>query len=173
MVAAMRNDDARYDGQFFVCVKTTRIYCLPSCKAKLPKIENVVFLRSREEAVSAGFRGCKRCRSASYPDIRPSWLKGLVHHLSREYQTKIREGELVRLSGVDITTIRRYFKAHLHTTPMAFHRRIRLDHARALMARGADILTAGYESGFESASGFREAFTREFGHAPGRRSSAR
>jgi len=173
MLAAMRNDDARYDGQFFVCVKTTRIYCLPSCKAKLPKIENILFVRSQREAEHGGYRGCKRCRAGAYPDLRPRWLKILIDHLRREHQTKVREADLVRLSGVDISTIRRHFKAHLQTTPTAFHRKQRLDHARALLARGSDILTAGFESGFESASGFREAFTREYGCAPGRKNGGR
>jgi AraC family transcriptional regulator of adaptative response/methylated-DNA-[protein]-cysteine methyltransferase len=173
MVRAMRNDDARYDGRFFVCVTTTRIYCLPSCKAKLPRIENVQFVRSKEEAENAGFRGCKRCRAGLYPDLRPSWLNSLIHHLKQKHRAKVREMDLVRLTGVDISTIRRYFKEHLQTTPMAFHRKIRLDHARAMMARGADSLSAGYDSGFESMSGFREAFLREFGYAPPGRSSGR
>ena len=169
MMAAMRNDDARYDGRFFVCVTTTGIFCLPSCKAKRPKIENVRFVRSITEALEAGFRGCKRCRAGAYPDIRPPWLNGLLQHLKRERRARIREGELVKLAGVDISTISRSFRLHLHTTPLAYHRRVRLLHARSLIEDGTDLLTAGFESGFESASGFREAFAREFGSAPGSR----
>jgi AraC family transcriptional regulator of adaptative response/methylated-DNA-[protein]-cysteine methyltransferase len=169
MVAAMRNDDARYDGRFFVCVTTTRIFCLPSCKAKLPNLENVRFVRSKGEAKDAGFRGCKRCRAESFPDVRPAWFTKLLLHLRRNPRTKVNEGELASLAGVDISTVRRTFRAVLHTTPTAFHRRIRLAHARELLERGADIITAGMESGFESASGFREAYLREFGRVPGNR----
>ena len=57
MVTAMRESDPSYDGKFYVGVLTTEIYCLPSCKAKLPKLENVVFFSTREEAMAAGLRG--------------------------------------------------------------------------------------------------------------------
>ena len=63
MVAAMRANDASCNGQFYVGVHSTGIYCLPSCPAKLPKLSNVKFYPSREEAVAAGLRGCLRCKS--------------------------------------------------------------------------------------------------------------
>ena len=74
MVRAMLTDDVRYDGKFYVCVKSTRIYCLPSCKAKQPMLKNVVFFPTRETATAAGFRGCKRCRAEFFPDVAPRWL---------------------------------------------------------------------------------------------------
>ena len=65
MWRAVRNRDASCDGQFFYGVKTTGIYCRPSCISKLPQRDHVVFFRTREEAEKAGFRPCKRCR----PDL--------------------------------------------------------------------------------------------------------
>src|SRR5437879_2194644 len=152
MLAAMDRDDARYDGKFFVCVKTTGIYCLPSCKAKSPRRENVLFLPTRADAIAAGFRGCRRCRSEFYPRVQPEWWDSALVLMNKE-RHKIHEKDLAERAGVDISTIRRYCKHYLRITPMAFHRRIRLNYARGLLERGADYLSAAYECGFESASG--------------------
>lgn len=166
MVAAMQRDDRAYDGKFFVCVRTTGIYCLPSCKAKLPKLKNVVFLRTRDEAVAAGFRGCKRCRSEFYPDTHPEWLERVMSTLRDTKDRKLDERTLARIGGVDISTIRRYFKSYMRTTPLAFHRRIRLEHAHSLIKSGTDSLTAALSTGFESPSGFRDAFVKRYGYPP-------
>ena len=168
MATAMQNDDVSFDGKFFVCVKTTGIYCLPSCKAKLPKLANVVFLETREQAIAAGFRGCKRCRSEFYPNTEPPWLELVLRTITQSFSRKLAEQTLSDIAGVDISTIRRYFKSYRNTTPMAYHRRIRLQYAHALLKNGADYLTAAYESGFESPSGFRDAYVKHYGYPPGR-----
>lgn len=164
----MRSNDQSFDGVFYVGVHSTGIYCLPSCKAKLPKLENVTFYQSREEAIAAGLRGCKRCRSEKYPDVLPEWLHEVLAYMRRHRNERLTEDKLIRMTAVDISTIRRYFRSHLGTTPLAFHRRIRLQYARELLASGHDFLAAAYESGYESASGFREAFVRLYGAPPGR-----
>ncbi len=168
MVAAMLNDDASYDGKFYVCVKTTGIYCLPSCKAKVPILKNVVFLPSKKEAVSAGFRGCKRCRSEFFPYVQPEWWVKALEVMQKDITRKITENELAGIARVDISTIRRYFKTYMETTPMAFHRKLRLEYARTLIDQGNDYLTTAYECGFESASGFRDAFIKQYGYTPGK-----
>jgi methylphosphotriester-DNA--protein-cysteine methyltransferase len=168
MVVAMRGNDARYDGRFFVCVRSTGIFCLPSCKAKTPKLDHVVFVPDRDDARRMGFRGCKRCRAEFYPDTEPPWLLSVLEHFQRQPGMKIREQELARHAGVDISTIRRYFRIYLNTTPMAYHRKLRITRARELMEAGTDVVSAAYESGFESPSGFRDAFIREYGYPPGR-----
>jgi methylphosphotriester-DNA--protein-cysteine methyltransferase len=168
MVEAMCANDASYDGRFYVGVLSTRIYCLPSCKARLPKIENVRFFPTREEAIATGLRGCKRCKSAEFPDVLPKWLHAVLAHMRTNRSEKLDEKRLMEMSGVNISTVRRYFKTHLHMTPLAFHRQLRLSYARQLIEAGADYLNAGYECGYESPSGFRDAFVRQFGRPPGR-----
>lgn len=166
MVRAMKRDDARYDGKFFVCVTSTGIFCLPSCKARLPRPDHVVFVRTREEALRRGYRGCLRCRAGTYPDTHPVWWPGLLHLLEAD-RGRISEREMSARTGVDITTIRRYFRKTLKATPTSFHRRLRLRHARRLLEEGSNYLTAAYECGYESPSGFRDAFRKEYGIAPG------
>ena len=62
---AVTDRDAAFDGKFYTAVKTTGIYCRPSCHARVPKRENVVFFERREDALGAGFRACKRCHPDS------------------------------------------------------------------------------------------------------------
>jgi AraC family transcriptional regulator of adaptative response/methylated-DNA-[protein]-cysteine methyltransferase len=168
MVRAMRENDAGYDGRFYVGVHSTGIYCLPSCKAKLPLLKNVRFYATREEAIAAGLRGCKRCRSAQYPDVLPDWLHQVLDFMRAHPGERLTENDLVAQAGVDISTIRRHFRQTLDITPLAFHRRLRLAEAKRLLESGHDYLTAAFECGFESASGFRDAFKNEFGSPPGR-----
>ena len=131
-------------------------------------LKNVVFLRTREEAIEAGFRGCKRCRSEFYPDVSPPWVETTLAFLRKGVHYKIHEQELADHIGVDISTIRRYFKSYMETTPMAYHRKMRLEYAHSLIKSGTDYLTAAFESGFGSSSGFRDAFVKQYGCSPGR-----
>ena len=80
---------------------------------------------------------------------------------------KLDENILTDMSRTDISTIRRYFKEHVGMSPMAFHRKLRLEHAKILIKSGNDYFSAGYNIGYESSSGFREAFKKEFGMSPG------
>jgi AraC family transcriptional regulator of adaptative response/methylated-DNA-[protein]-cysteine methyltransferase len=168
MVRAMRENDSSYDGLFYVGVHSTGIYCLPSCKAKLPQLKNVVFYASREDAIAAGLRGCKRCRAEKFPDVLPDWLHDVLSYMGEHLGERLNEDRLIGMTGVDISTVRRYFKNHLDTTPLAFHRRQRLLYARRLIESGQDYINAAFECGYESVSGFREAFYKAFGEPPGR-----
>lgn len=172
MLKARLSRDATYDGQFYIGVRTMKIFCLPSCKAKMPRLENMVFFKNREEAIVAGYRGCQRCRAADYPNIAPTWLEDLLALMRAEVARKIPEDELGRLARVDITTIRRYFKSRFQMTPTAFHRKLRLGYAKTLIEEGIDCPTAASECGFKSYSGFRDAFVKEYHLLPGEYSNA-
>jgi len=167
MVKGMTENDASLDGSYYVGVHSTGIYCLPSCRAKLPLLKNVVFYATREEAISARLRGCKRCKSEQFPAVLPDWLMTIVQKMNENRSDKLSESMLSEWAGVNSSTIRRYFKEHLNTTALSFHRKLRLNHARRLIESGQSYLSAGYECGFESSSGFRDAFVKQFGFPPG------
>lgn len=167
MLKACINSDATYDGKFYVAVKSTKIYCLPSCSAKQPLEKNILFFDTREEAISAGFRGCLRCKSEFYPDVKPKWLEKVNDFLISNKNLRLRELQLAEVAGVDITTIRRYFKYYHHMTPLNYHRKIRLNFAKELIKKGTGQITAAYKIGYESVSGFRDAFVKEFSITPG------
>lgn len=168
MINAMTSNDSSYDGKFYVGVLSTGIYCLPSFAAKIPLLKNVKFFKSREEAIVYGLRGCKRCRSERFPDILPKWVHILLKYMKENYREKLSENKLMEITGVDISTIRRYFKTYHNSNPLAFHRKLRLNYTMKLIKEGRNYLDAAYKSGWESSSGFREAFKQQFGKPPGR-----
>ena len=167
MLQAFKNCDSSFDGKFYVGVKSTGIYCLPSCKARLPLEKNIIFLKSREESLLLGFRGCLRCKSEFYPDVNPKWINKIKEYLDKSVDKKINESELVKIAEADISTIRRYFKYQFHVTPMTYNRKKRLQYAKELIHNGSNYINAAYESGFDSVSGFRDAFYKEFAKTPG------
>lgn len=166
MIKATLERNADYDGIFYVGVKSTRIFCLPSCKARKPLEKNIIFFQNQKDAITAGFRGCKRCRSDQYPKILPDWYDNIIQFLEKETGRKISEEELTKISGVNISTIRRCFKTHLDLTPLEYHRKIRLWSAYKLIEEGKDYLSVSRNFGFKSSSGFRSAFFKEFGYPP-------
>jgi methylphosphotriester-DNA--protein-cysteine methyltransferase len=167
MARAMRENDESFDGRFYVGVHSTKIYCLPSCPAKMPLMKNVRFYATREQAIAAGLRGCKRCKSEFYPDVLPAWYHAALEYMKAHLAEKLDENKLMQLTGVEISTLRRTFSKRIGKTPLAFHRELRLTCARELIESGADYLSAGFDCGWESASGFREAFEKQFGATPG------
>lgn len=166
MLEAAQSCDATYDGEFFLAVKTTKIYCLPSCKARFPLLKNLEFFATQQDAINAGYRGCKRCRSEFYPNISPMWLKDIVAYMNANVNRKITEDEVTQIANSDITTIRRYFKSKYHSSLMAYHRKLRLEQAQKMILRGIDYKLACQETGFRSINGFINAFVNEYGITP-------
>jgi methylphosphotriester-DNA--protein-cysteine methyltransferase len=167
MLKARLRRDTDYDGRFYVGVLTMKTYCLPSCKAKLALEKNMEFFFTREEAINEGFRGCQRCKAEMYPEVRPAWLDNIVDYMKDEISNKIDERKLEQITNVDITTIRRQFKIFYNTSLMAYHRKLRLIHAKKMIEKGVEYKRILARSGFRSDSGFRAAFIKEFGHPPG------
>ncbi|MHA2227472.1 MAG: bifunctional transcriptional activator/DNA repair enzyme AdaA [Candidatus Hodarchaeales archaeon] len=167
MIKARVARDASYDGQFFVGVRTMKIYCLPSCKAKLALEKNTEFFSTREEAEEAGYRSCKRCKPELFPKITPLWMDGVLHYMQANFSQKINEKILVLIAGVDISTLNRHFKIHYQLTPLTYHRKLRLAYAMKLIHKGINYKDIPTRCGFKSNSGFRAAFTKEFGYPPG------
>ena len=167
MTRARISRDASYDGHFYVGVHTMKIFCLPSCKAKMSLEKNLVFFSTREEAIAAGYRSCKRCKPDIFPNIKPHWLDRLLHYMKSNVSQRINERTLVRIAKVDTSTIRRNFKIHYRLTPLAYHRKLRLIYAKDLIRRGIIHKELPSHCGFKSNSGFRAAFFKEFGYSPG------
>ncbi|MFX0173158.1 MAG: Ada metal-binding domain-containing protein [Candidatus Hodarchaeota archaeon] len=166
MLKATYERNADYDGIFFVGVRSTGIFCFPSCKARKPLEKHIIFFQSQNDAKEAGYRGCKRCRADQYPNLLPDWYNNIIEFLEQKTNRKISEEELTEISGVTISTLRCYFKTHLKMTPQEYHRKKRLQSAHKLIEAGKDYLTVSCQLGYNSSSGFRSAFTKEFGYPP-------
>jgi AraC family transcriptional regulator of adaptative response/methylated-DNA-[protein]-cysteine methyltransferase len=171
MEAAYLRRDASYDGVFFLGVRTTGIFCRPSCPARKPLARNVEFYRSVRDAMFAGFRPCKRCRPLEVPGAHPEWAARLIARLEKVPEQRIRDRDLLAV-GVDPDRARRYFQQRYGMTFHAFARGYRLRRAFEQLRRGVDLDEVAMSHGFESHSGFRDAFGRLLGSAPGQSRSA-
>ncbi|GBR13631.1 bifunctional transcriptional activator/DNA repair enzyme AdaA [Asaia spathodeae] len=157
--------DARYDGSVFVCVGTTGIFCRLTCPARKPLSTNCVFRSSVRECLEAGFRACKRChplRSATANDPAVARLLAL---LEAEPGRRWKESDVTAL-GYDLSTVRRSFKRYFDMTFLDMARQYRLREGFLSLAEGERVIKAQLDSGFDSPSAFREAFSRLLGAAP-------
>ena len=165
MYRALVNRDASFEGIFFVGVRTTGIFCRPTCTARKPARENVDFFATPSEALHGGYRPCLRCNPMD-PDKRvPKLIERLREEVERAPDGKITDKELVGMS-IDPSNARRQFKRHYGMTFQAYHRARRLGLALREVQKGGRVEEAQNGSGFESASGFRDAFTKIFGETP-------
>lgn len=166
MYRALVDRDSAYDGVFTVAVRTTGIFCRPTCPARKPQRENVEYFRTVGDAMAAGYRPCKRCRPLEPRGKTPDWLAGLLEAVESEPGRRWTDTD-VRAMGVDPVRARRWFQENHGMTFHAYQRSRRLGMALGQMRNGADQVGAAYDHGYESLSGFREAFERMFGGTPG------
>ena len=164
--------DARFDGRFFVAVKTTGIYCRPVCPANAPKSENVSFYPTAAAAGEAGYRPCLRCRPECAPGT-PAW-EGTSTTVQRGLRLiadgALDDGDIEELSdrlGVTSRHLRRLFTKHLGASPLAVAHTQRLHFAKRLIDQTtlpmADVAIA---SGFGSTRRFNDAFRQTYGRTP-------
>jgi AraC family transcriptional regulator of adaptative response/methylated-DNA-[protein]-cysteine methyltransferase len=158
---------AEADGSFFYSVRTTGVYCRPSCAARLPRPQNVRFHDSREDAERAGFRPCKRCK----PD-QPSLLEqhaAKVTEACRLIETSPRVPRLEELAtraGVSPFHFHRVFKSVTGLTPRAYAAAHRGERVRQELGRTRTVTAAIYESGYNSNGRFYGESQRVLGMTP-------
>lgn len=170
MERAFFASDATYDGVFVTGVRTTGIFCRPSCRARKPLVENIEFFGSVREALFAGYRPCLRCRPLVGDDT-PEWLTPLLETVDKDPNRRLRDSDL-RAFDVEPARVRRFFLDRYGMTFHAYCRGRRLAGAIRQLREGEALDEVALGSGWESHSGFREAFTRTFGLPPGRAEDA-
>lgn len=169
---AMLARDHRFDGKFFIGVKTTDIYCRPICPAK-PKRENVEFFENRFQAEKKGYRPCLRCRPESAP-LSPVWIgtSAIVQRalklLNDEAFFDLDENLFAQKFGVSARHLRRLFKDEIGKTPKQIAYENRLILARKLIVETSLPLSeVAFSSGFLSVRRFNDAFKDRFKKQPG------
>ena len=167
MERAYRARDNSYDGIFFMGVRSTGIFCRPSCPSRKPQPQNVEFFPTAREALFAGFRPCKRCKPLSVHGETPGWISSLVNRVGRDPGARYTDAYL-RSEGVDPVRARRYFQKTFGMSFQAYCRSRRLGKALEQIRLGVDLDDVALGHGFNSHSGFREAFARAFGAPPGK-----
>ena len=167
MERAFYGQDASYDGVFVTGVRTTGIFCRPSCSARRPLRRNVEFFGSIKDALFAGYRPCLRCRPLEADGKPPEWVAGLLAAVGAKPERRLKARELREL-GVSPERARRYFQRTYGMSFDAYCRAQRLGRGLKTLREGEDVASAVLDAGYDSESGFREAFGKHFGQPPGR-----
>ncbi len=165
MYSALLEKNPAFEGIFFFAVKTTGIFCRPTCTAKKPKAENVEYFSSTKEALSHGYRACKICRPMELPGQTPSWLKILLKEINDQPDLRLKDQDL-RTRNIDPARIRRWFKQHHGMTFQAYLRALRINKAFGRIQHNHTVTDAAFASGDDSLSGFSEAFKNTTGFSP-------
>lgn len=171
MEKAYLHSDATYDGVFFLGVRTTGIFCRPSCSARKPKPENVEFFGTVKAAMFAGFRACLKCKPLDDERDHPAWVLKVMARVDADPDARIKDADVEKM-GVEPSRLRRYFASKYGMTFQAYCRARRLAGALEAIKNGSDVDSAVFDAGYDSHSGFRDAFARVFGTTPGQAASA-
>ncbi len=165
MYQASFDKNPDFEGVFWMGVKTTGIFCRPTCTARKPKRENVEFFPTAKEAILKGYRPCKVCKPLENPDETPEYIQNILEELRLDPSLKFKDFDLVE-RGLEPATLRRWFQKNHGMTFHAFQRMFRLNTAFKKIQQGENIMETAYDSGFESLSGFNDSFKSIFGVSP-------
>ena len=161
--SALSRRDSAFEGIFVVGVKTTGVFCRPTCSARMPKRENVEFFRSAQEALAQGYRPCKICTPMQHQGTPPNWIKSLLDELTVTPTLKLRDQDL-RKRGLEPSRVRYWFKKQHGMTFQGYLRSMRISQAFGRIKQGGKVADTAFESGYQSLSGFADSFkkTAEF-----------
>lgn len=176
LAAAIRNDprwtaiqthDARADGTFFYSVRTTGVYCRPSCGARPARPENVAFHATSAEAERAGFRPCKRCKpdQPSLPEQHAARVTDACRWIETA-ETEPTLEQLAKQAGLSTFHFHRVFKAVTGLTPKQYAVAHRTQRVRSELDRSGTVTSAIYDAGYSSNSRFYETSSQVLGMTP-------
>lgn len=165
MYRALCDRNSQYEGVFFVGVRTTGVFCRPTCPARKPKLKNVDFYSNANDAVAAGFRPCKKCRPLEVFGAAPVWLNPLLKQVEHDPSRRWTDSDL-RKMDLEPTRVRRWFQQNHGMTFHSYLRSRRLSTALGQIRVGEKTTGAAFENGYDSLSGFRDAFKKWFGDTP-------
>ncbi|MCS7463799.1 bifunctional transcriptional activator/DNA repair enzyme AdaA [Paenibacillus doosanensis] len=161
------NNDASYDGQFFYAVKTTGIFCRPSCKSRPPKKENIRFFRTADEALSAKFRPCKRCKPTGERLPDDEWIAAVTEYIDRSFTEALSLDHLAGISHGSPYHLHRTFKKVKGVTPVEYIHQKRVELAKQLLlATDKPIGEIGMDVGISNTPYFITLFKKKTGRTP-------
>ncbi len=164
---AVRKRDASADGTFYYSVRTTGVFCRPSCGARLARPENVAFHANASDAERAGFRPCKRCKpdQPSLAERQATQVAELCRLIEQSEEQPSLE-ELAAHAGLSVFHTQRLFKSVTGVTPKAYAAARRAERARGTLQASASVTQAIYEAGFGSSARFYEQSNQRLGMTP-------
>ncbi len=158
-----RNPD--FLGIFYTGVKTTSVLCIPTCRARTPKKQNVEFYSTLKSALEAGFRPCKICKPTENAEKAPKNVEQAIDWVRKHPKEKISDAQLAA-RGISPHIVRNWFNKHYGMTFHSFQRMYRINNAFEELKHGKNITTAAFDSGYESLSGFAYTYKKLLGKSP-------
>lgn len=162
---ALIERDAAFDGVVYYGIRTTGIFCRSVCPARKPLLENCEFFSQLQQALLAGYRPCKKCRPPEFPNSLDVPLQRLLEQIELDPGRRWRDADL-RSIGLDPSTVRRRFQKRFGMTFIAYTRARRMGIAMETIRCNRRVIDGQMATGYESASGFRDAFARIMGTTP-------
>jgi len=164
---AIASNDASYDGQFWYAVKTTRIFCRPSCKSRLPRRDNIGAFEQAEQAIFARYRPCKRCKPTGQRLPSEEWIAIVTDYIDLHYDEALSLNTLAHLSHGTPYHLHRTFKKIKGETPTSYLQRTRIHHAKlALLQSDAPVSEIGAAVGLTNPPYFITLFKKMTGLTP-------
>jgi len=165
MYKALVDKDPSFEGTFIAAVKTTGIFCRPTCTARKPKEENVEFFPTTKEAILRGYRPCKICNPLEKLGETPDYIKDILKDLNSNPSLKFKDWDLTQ-RGIEPDKIRRWFLKNHGITFHAYQRMFRINSAFNKIQNGESVTSVAFDAGYESLSGFNDSFKSIFGVSP-------
>src|SRR6266852_5368832 len=153
---------AAQDGRFLYAVKTTGVYCRPSCPSRLPKRENVEFFLDAKEAEAAGYRPCLRCQKPA----DNTWTERVCRHIEEHLDEPLTLQVLGEIAGLSPAHLHRRFKAVVGVSPREYADACRLRQLKSGLRNGQSVTGAMYDAGYGSPSRLYERTDAQLGMSP-------
>lgn len=165
---AVMGRDARFDGAFVYAVRSTGIYCRPSCPSRRPRREQVTFFNLPRAAEGAGFRSCRRCRPAqvSARDPRVARVERVCRYIDAHLDSALPLARLAGEAGLSPHHFQRTFKQLMGISPRQYAEARRLASFKAQVRKGETVTSAIYGAGYGSGSRLYERASRQLGMTP-------
>ncbi len=157
--------DARQDGRFVFAVRTTGIYCRPSCPSRRPRRDSVEFFPEPKLAERAGYRACLRCKPTEISS--QALAVALARQMLDESGNAVTLAGLSKRVGLSPFHLQRLFKRATGLSPREYQAARRIQHVKSSLRKGDDVTTALYDAGFGSPSRLYEKASHQLGMTPG------
>lgn len=164
---AIIDNNSDYNDLFFYAVKTTGIFCRPSCKSRVPKKDNVLIFQSAEQALSSQFRPCKRCKPTGGVLPDEDWIAIITSHINKHYDAKLTLETLAEVGHGSPYHLHRTFKKLTGLTPVEYIQQLRIKKAKEYLCHSTKtIANIGIEIGIPNQSYFITLFKKKTGQTP-------